>query len=69
MLNLDMREQQINSEMGTDYHLPVYYFTELLAMAMGATPDQAGLGYHFEPAAQLAQGRIVADTKAEEVTR
>ncbi|MDY5662109.1 MAG: CoB--CoM heterodisulfide reductase iron-sulfur subunit B family protein [Coriobacteriales bacterium] len=68
-LNLDMREQQINSEMGTDYHLPVYYFTELLAMAMGATPDEAGLGYHFEPAAQLAQERIVADTKAEEVAR
>lgn len=49
-LNLDMREAQINAEHGTDYQLPVYYFTELLALAMGATARQAGLAHHFVPA-------------------
>ena len=57
-LNLDMRESQINKEMGTDYHIPVYYFTELLAMAMGATAREIGLKKHFEPAIQVAENAL-----------
>lgn len=46
-LNIDMREAQINKEMGTDYDLPVFYFTELIAKCMGATDEEAGFKYHF----------------------
>lgn len=49
-MNIDMREEKINKEFGTSYNLPVYYFTELLALALGATPEQAGLPRHFVPA-------------------
>lgn len=68
-LNVDMREGQINGEMGTDYQLPVYYFTELIALAMGATPDQAGLKHHFTPAVAYVQGKLapIEKTSAEEV--
>lgn len=70
-LNVDMREAQINREMGTDYHIPVYYFTELIAMAMGASAKEAGLSYHFEPAESLATGKIAAPAtvQAEEVAK
>ncbi len=67
-LNLDMREDQVNSEMGTDYHLPVYYFTELIAMAMGATADEAGLKKHFEPAEAYAAS-LFKQPEAEEVAK
>lgn len=67
-LNLDMREDQINREMGTDYHLPVYYFTELLALAMGATPKQAGLEHHFEPAIDYAVNGLAEKPTASQAT-
>ena len=49
-LNLDMREEEINHKMGTAYDLPVYQFTELLAVAMGASATDIGLQKHFYPA-------------------
>lgn len=49
-LNLDMREEEINHTMGTAYDLPVYQFTELLAVAMGAGAKDVGLQKHFYPA-------------------
>ena len=52
-MNLDMREEKINQEHKTNYHMPVYFFTELLAMAMGATAEQAGITRHFVPATEL----------------
>ncbi len=49
-LNLDMREEEINRKMGTAFDMPVYQFTELLAIAMGATAKEIGLEKHFYPA-------------------
>jgi heterodisulfide reductase subunit B2 len=54
-LNLDMRQAEINKKQGTDYNMPVYYFTELLAMSMGASPKEIGLEKHFFPAVSLMQ--------------
>lgn len=34
-LNLDVYQTQINKELGTDYFLPVLYFTDLIGMALG----------------------------------
>lgn len=53
-LNLDMREEEVNSMSKTGaYDLPVYQFTELLAIAMGATSKDVGLQKHFYPALKL----------------
>ena len=65
-LNLDMREDQINSELGCDYHLPVYYFTELIALCLGASPDEAGLKHHFVEATTYATGKLAAPEMAHE---
>jgi heterodisulfide reductase subunit B len=49
-LNLDMREEEINRVLGTAYDIPVYQFTEILAMAMGASAKEIGIQKHFYPA-------------------
>ena len=49
-LNLDMREEEINRVLGTAYDIPVYQFTEILAMAMGASAKEVGIQKHFYPA-------------------
>ncbi len=42
-MNLDMRMAQINKRFKTSFHIPVVYFTELMAYAMGSTPQEIGL--------------------------
>jgi heterodisulfide reductase subunit B len=58
MLNLDMREQELNAKrarMGKDsFNIPVYYFTELLGIAMGGEVKQLGIDRHFWPAEDTA---------------
>lgn len=49
-LNLDMREEEINRLSGEVYDIPVYQFTELLAVCMGAGAQEIGLSKHFYPA-------------------
>lgn len=57
MLNLDMRQAEVNQRRRAqglpEYDIPVYYFTELLASAMGAQPKESGITRHFHPAVQL----------------
>jgi heterodisulfide reductase subunit B len=55
MLNLDMREKEINSSRNVNFNIPVYYFTEILAVAMGADFKTAGLNKHFFPAVNLME--------------
>ena len=57
-MNLDMREEKINSEHKTNYHMPIYFFTELIALALGASPEQAGITRHFVPAEDLAMQKL-----------
>jgi len=45
--NLDRRQSQVNRSRGTDYHLPVFYFTQLLGVAMGLDPRALGVFDHF----------------------
>jgi len=43
-LNLDMRQQEIEAKSGRRYNLPVFYFTQLLGLAMGCPADDLSLG-------------------------
>jgi heterodisulfide reductase subunit B len=43
-LNLDAYQSKVNSHFGTDYNLPVLYFTQLMALAFGLSAVEAGLG-------------------------
>lgn len=43
-VNLECYQKQVNREFGTNYSVPVLYFTQLLGLALGATPQQLGIG-------------------------
>ncbi len=46
-LNLDAYQKQINNEFGTDYYLPVLYFTELIGLALGHSDTSKWFSRHF----------------------
>jgi heterodisulfide reductase subunit B len=43
-LNLDMRQKDIEARFGRQYQLPVFYFTQLLGLAMGCPVEELSLG-------------------------
>lgn len=69
-LNVDMRQKEINRAFGTDYDIPVYYFTELVSMCLGASPQEVGIDKHYYPAVDLALNAVApvekTDTSQEE---
>jgi heterodisulfide reductase subunit B len=42
-LNLDMRQKDIERKYGRRFDLPVFYFTQLLGLAMGCSPGEVSL--------------------------
>jgi heterodisulfide reductase subunit B len=55
-LNLDGYQEQVNKRFGTNYHLPVLYFTQLMGLAFGLPPAVLGFGKEFvDPAPALAK--------------
>jgi heterodisulfide reductase subunit B len=47
MLNLDMRQKAIEKKYGMPFNMPVYYITELAAVACGDRPETVGVRKHF----------------------
>jgi len=45
--NLDMRQKRVNKVYGTDYNLPVFYFTQLIGLAIGLKAEDLSLKDHF----------------------
>lgn len=68
MPNLDMREAEVNRarrEAGAPaFDIPVYYFTELLASALGALPEESGVARHFHPAARQVMAAMTRGVDA-----
>ncbi len=46
-VNLDTRQEEIEQEYGVKYGLPIFYFTQLMALALGVPSDKLGLKKHF----------------------
>ena len=45
--NLDMKQSAINARFHERRKMPVYYISELVALACGATPEEVGIDKHF----------------------
>jgi len=43
-VNLECYQDQVNQEFGTDYEIPIMYFTQLLGLAFGIPPKDLGIG-------------------------
>ncbi len=46
-LNLDAYQDDMNKYFGTDYRIPIVYFTQLMGLAFGHYPLELGLGKEF----------------------
>jgi heterodisulfide reductase subunit B len=59
-LNLDMRAAAAAAAAGDQLNLPIFYFTELMGLAMGYAPKDLGLNSHFvNPIPALAAREIL----------
>ncbi len=45
--NLDVQQKNCNKLLGTTYDMPVFYFTQLLGLAMGLNRQELGFDTHF----------------------
>ena len=71
MMNLDMRQAAIEKRFGISFNLPIYYITEMVAVALGILGHTIGLDQHFVEAEEyvsrmLKQSREVL---AEEIAQ
>ena len=55
-LNLDAYQGETNRYFGTDYHMPILFFTQLMGLAFGIDPKDLGFGL------ELVSARNVLDT-------
>ena len=46
-VNLECYQQQVNQEFGTQFSIPVVYFTQLIGLSMGIPPKKLGFGKEF----------------------
>jgi heterodisulfide reductase subunit B len=64
-LNLDAYQGNVNRRFGTDYRMPILYFTQLMAMAFGLGAKEAGLGAEIV-SAQPALAKINVEVPRQE---
>lgn len=61
-LNLDAYQNQVNKQYGTDFELPILYFTQMMGLAMGFSEKELGLGKEFIKASPVLK-KIGTDTR------
>jgi len=52
-INLEVYQTQVNHEFGTEFKMPIMYFTQLMGVALGLTPEQLGIETQMVPSAPL----------------
>lgn len=58
--NLDGRQDQINKKFGTDFDIPIFYFTELMGLAFGLDGKELGLNKHLTEVGDFVNERILS---------
>jgi len=57
--NLDGRQTQINAKFNTKFHIPIFYFTELMGLALGIEAKDLGLHKHLTEVADFLKERAL----------
>jgi heterodisulfide reductase subunit B len=63
-LNLDAYQPQVNRHFGTNYQLPILYFTQMIGLALGIQPKELGIGKEIVSASKALQ-KIGAEIEEE----
>ncbi len=62
--NLDLYQEEIAAELGREVYLPVFYFTELIGLALGHDETSTWLKRHMvSPQSLLSKSGLTADTR------
>lgn len=61
-LNLDAFQESVNEQFGTNYRIPILFFTQLMGLAFGLSPAALGIGKEFIDA-RPALAKIGATTE------
>jgi len=59
--NLDLSQERISRKFGKDYYLPVFYFTELMGLALGHPQAPHWLSKHLVDPLPLLKGKGIID--------
>ena len=54
-VNVEVYQSQVNREFGTNFSIPVMYFTQLMGMALGIEPKRIGVGASMLSLAQSTE--------------
>jgi heterodisulfide reductase subunit B2 len=57
--NLDGRQTQINGKFKTNFHIPIFYFTELMGLALGIEAKELGILKHITNAEKFLNERAL----------
>jgi heterodisulfide reductase subunit B len=68
-LNLDAYQADVNRHFGTDYNIPILYFTQLVGLAFGFTPREMGIGKEFVSAIPALTKIQAEEPKSERKSR
>jgi heterodisulfide reductase subunit B len=63
-LNLDMRQQDIETKYGRRYNMPVFYFTQLLGLALGCSASEVSLDSLIVDPRELLQSKGLLGNEA-----
>jgi heterodisulfide reductase subunit B len=65
--NLDLRQPQVNSALGTSYDIPVLYLPQVIGLALGFSADEMMLSKHLRDPGPVVQAAVsrAAELKAE----
>jgi len=55
--NLDLQQQEISNRLGREFQIPIFYFTELMAIAFGVPKAEDCLKKHFIDAIPLLENK------------
>ena len=59
-LNLDAYQGQVNNHFGTNFKMPIVFFTQMLGVAFGIEPKKLGFGKEIVPAMPVIQAKLGA---------
>ncbi|MBA4417684.1 MAG: heterodisulfide reductase subunit B [Syntrophus sp. (in: bacteria)] len=63
--NLDLRQSQVNALMGTNYNIPILYFSQIVGLTYGLTPKELGIDKLIVSADDLIRSRITVEELAQ----
>jgi heterodisulfide reductase subunit B len=66
-LNLDMRQKDVEAKYGRRYDMPIFYFTQLLGLAMGCSASELSLNSLIVDPRRLLESKGLGGTPAQAV--